>query len=275
VKKSIFSVFLAVLLAISIGFNFFVWLDLRSIKQAPPTVSREQLENITQSLAEINQALSSMAKEQRWIAETAFQLDKENSTRDNMILDVKVSFNRIAEDQKPIILHRLKGETTWEEDELTQKQGLEYEAKLLVSALNEYEYQVTASGSEDSAGDVLPVPYNIYGLPKWNTDLKLTFTGNAVDISLFVLTSQNFPLPEMRPATVRLRMESLGLEPEIVDFAMEKGAPEAWSAKLYLPDVTLVSDIEAYIDVTYENGLQKTEPFALLEERVRFEMDNR
>jgi hypothetical protein len=132
---------------------------------------------------------------------------------------------------------------------------------------------MTARGATEISSDTALVPYNIYGLPRWSTDLKVAFASgsNAVDFTIFVLVSQNVPLPEMRPVQVNLRVESPGLEPESVAFTEDRNAAGTWSTAWSLPDAAVVNDISVFIDVTYENGLVQSEPFELLKDRVRYE----
>jgi hypothetical protein len=262
------------LLLLSLVFQIFTWIYVREIREASPAPSnRALLEDLQTELAEMNQTLNSLAREQRWLQDCVFLLDKDNSRQENMAVKADVVFSRLSEAETPFILYRPKGETEWVEEELRLTQGLEYTTRILLSPYYEYEYMMTARGAMEISSDTALIPYNVYGLPRWSTDLKVAFASgsNAVDFTIFVLVSQNAPLPEMRPVGVKLRVESEGLEPESVSFTEDRNAAGAWSTTWALADVSVVNDISVFIDVTYENGLTRSEPFELLKDRVRYE----
>ncbi|MDR1604089.1 MAG: hypothetical protein LBS10_04775 [Gracilibacteraceae bacterium] len=262
------------LLSISLVFQIFTWLTVRELREAAPAPSnRDLLENMQTELADMNQTLSSLAREQRWLQDCVFLLDKENSRQENMAVQVNALFSRLGEEETPFIRYRPKGEEEWTEEELHLTQGLEYSTRILLSPFYEYEYMAVARGAMEISSDTALIPYNVYGLPRWSTDLKLSFASgsNAVDFTIFVLVSQNAPLPEMRAARVSLRVESPGLEPESVLFTEDRNAAGAWSTAWSLPDAAVVNEISVFIDVAYENGLTRSEPFELLKDRVRYE----
>jgi hypothetical protein len=263
------------LLLLSLGFQIFTWRSVQEIKNAAPAPTNSSLlENLQTELAEMNQTLNSLAREQRWLQDCVFLLDKNNSRQENMAVQVNAIFSRMGEAETPFILYRPKGEAEWTEEELRQEKALEYSTRVLLSPYYEYEYMMTARGAMEISSDTALIPYSVYGLPRWSTDLKVSFASgsNAVDFTIFVLISQNMPLPEMRPVSVRLRVESDGLDPESVDFTEDRNAAGAWSTTWTLADASVVNDISVFIDVTYENGLTRSEPFELLKDRVGYEI---
>ncbi|MDR1962017.1 MAG: hypothetical protein LBQ16_07015 [Gracilibacteraceae bacterium] len=273
VKKWIIPVI--ALLLLSLCFQVFIWLSVRELREAAPAPSnRDLLESLQTEMAEMNQTINSIAREQRWLQECVFLLDKDNSRQENMAVNVNVTLSRLGEKETIFILFRPKGDAEWAEEELRLVQGLEYSTRILLSPFYEYEYMVASRGGMEISSDTALIPYNVYGLPRWSTDLKVTFASgsNAVDFTIFVLVSQNVPLPEMRPVKVELRAESAGAVSESIGFAEDHNAAGTWSTAWSLPDAAVVNDISVFIDVTYENGLTRSEPFEMLKDRVRYEM---
>ena len=267
---------LLTLLIFCLGLNFFIWQEVKDIKNNQMDVARrDQVDRIGLSVSEAVQTLEVFAKEQKWVQESYFLLDKEKSGTNTMIVQARFTFSTMEQNHIPYFLLREKGSKDWVEFELEHKQLLDYTIDLNLSPLAEYEYQIITYGDKKKTSDVRLIPYNLYGVPKWKEEIK-AITGNSGDIEFVikVFMIQSSSLPDMEPKNVTLKLEAYGKELETLSLSKENlDGSDTWSVKLKVSDFKVVNDIEAFIEVEYQNGLQRKDDIELFIQRVQYEIN--
>lgn len=266
---------LITLLIVCLGVNVFIWREIKDIKEGQTGMARrDQVENISLSVSDAVQTLEVIAKEQKWIQENNFLLDKEKSGINTMVVNAKFTFSTMEQNQEPYLLFREKGSQDWIELELKQNGVLNYEVELNLAPLIEYEYQILTSGDQKRASDVGVIPYNIYGVPKWKEEIKPIISNSGdVEFKIYVFMTQNWPLPGMEPKNVTLKLEANGKELKNLPLNKENEKnPDKWSVKLNITDFALIDSLEAFIEVEYQNGIQRIDDIELFKQRVEYEM---
>lgn len=266
---------LIVLLVISLGFNFYIWRDVRDIRENQVGIARrDQVDNLETNVSEAIHILEVFTKEQRWFKESTFLLDIHTSGTDLVPVTGMFTFNRMELDQFPYLLYREKGTENWLELELEETRVLTYAGKFYLSPQSEYEYQLAARGDEVKASEISLIPYNVYGLPRWKEEIKPVSAGSdKIEFNIYVYISQHRPLPEMEPENVSLILKADGKELETLPFSLEKtDSNDTWSVRLAFPDPTIVDKIEAVVEVEYTNGLKRRDEIELFQQRVQYEM---
>lgn len=266
---------LIILLVISLGFNYFIWRDVRDIREKQVGIaSRDQVDDLEADISEAIHILEVFTKEQRWLKESTFLLDKQTSGTDLIPVTGLFTFNRMELGQSPYLLYREKGTQNWLHLELKETTVLTYAGKLHLSPVLEYEYQLAARGDEIKASEISLIPYNVYGLPKWKEEIKpVPGDSNKMEFNIYVYISQHRPLPDMEPKNVSLILTADGKELEILPFSPEKtDNTNTWSVRLTFSDPTIVDKIEAFVEVEYMNGLKRKDDIELFQQRVQYEM---
>lgn len=265
---------LLTLLIVSLSVNFFIWLEIKDIKDNQTSMARrDELDRIGMSVSEAVQTLEVFAQEQKWIQDSTFMLDKERSGINNMVVQGMFTFSAMEADQTPYFMYREKGTEDWLELELIHNRLLDYRLELNLSPLLEYEYQIIARGDKKKAGDIQQIPYSIYGAPKWKEEIEFITTSEDIQLKIYVFMNQNNPLTEMAPKSVTLKLTAYGKEFHSMPLTQTKAdKPEVWSVKLRLTDPTVIDDIKASIEVEYQNGLKRINDIELFQERVEYEV---
>lgn len=266
---------LITLLIVCLGVNVFIWREIKDIKEGQTGMARrDQVESIGLSVSDAVQTLEVIAKEQKWIQENNFLLDKEKSGINTMVVNAKFTFSAMEQNQEPYLLFREKGSQDWIELELKQNGVLNYAVELNLAPLIEYEYQILTSGDQKRASDVGVIPYNIYGVPKWKEEIKPIISNSGdVEFKIYVFMTQNWPLPGMEPKNVTLKLDTNGKELKNLPLNKEnEKKPDKWSVKLNITDFALIDSLEAFIEVEYQNGIQRIDDIELFKQRVEYEM---
>ncbi len=266
---------LITLLIICLGFNVFIWREVKDIKESQTGMARrDQVESIGLSVSDAVQTLEIFAKEQKWVKENTFVLDKEKSGTNTMVVNAKFTFSEI-EQNPPYFLYREKGAQEWIQLELEQIEVLNYFVELNLAPLLEYEYQIITSDDQKKATDVLVIPYNIYGVPKWKEEIKpIMSTSGDIEFKIYVFMTQNQPMLGMEPkyVTLKLKANGKGLKNLALSKENEKSS-DKWNVKLNITDFALIDGLEAFIEVEYQNGLQRIDDIELFKQRVEYEMN--
>lgn len=267
---------LVMLLIVSLGINVFIWLEVKDIKESQTSMARrDQVDSIGLSVSDAVQTLEGFAKEQQWIQENAFLLDKEKSSTNTMVVNAKFTFSTMEQNQSPHLLYREKGAQDWRQIELEQKGILNYAVELNLVPLIEYEYQLLTSGEQKRASDVRTIPYNIYGAPKWKEEIKPIISNSGeIEFKILVFMNQNWPVPEMEPENVTLMLEADGKELKNLPLHKEsESSSDTWSVRLNINDYAVIDGLEAFIEVEYQNGLQRKDDIELFKQRVEYEIN--
>ena len=267
---------LITLLIICLGFNVFIWREVKDIKESQTGMARrDQVDSIGLSVSDAVQTLEIFAKEQKWVQENTFVLDKEKSGTNIMVVNAKFTFSAMEQNQNPYFLYREKGAQEWIQLELEQKGVLNYVVELNLAPLLEYEYQLLTSGNLKRATDVRVIPYNIYGVPKWKEEIKpITSNSGDIEFKIYVFMTQNWPLLGMEPKYVTLKLEANGKELKNLPLNKEnENNSDKWYVKLNITDFALIDGLEAFIEVEYQNGLQRIDDIELFKQRVEYEMN--
>ncbi len=267
---------LIALLIICLGVNVFIWREVKDIKDNQMGMARrDQVDSIGLSVSDAVQTLEVFTNEQKWIQENTFLLDKEKSGMNTMVVNAKFTFSTMEKNQRPNFLYREKGEKDWIELELEQKGVLNYDIELNLAPLIEYEYQLLTSGEQKRASDIRVIPYNIYGVPKWKEEIKpITSNTGDIEFKIYVFMTQSWPMPGMEPKNVTLRLEDNGKELKNLPLSKDnEKSSEAWKVRLNITDFAAIDGLEAFIEVEYQNGLQRRDDIELFKQRVEYEMD--
>lgn len=266
---------LLTLLIISLSLNYFIWIEIKDIKDNQTGMARrDELDRIGMSVSEAVQTLEVFAQEQKWIKDSTFILEKERSSINSMVVQAMFTFSTMDEKQQPYFLYREKGTEEWIELELVHNRLLDYGLDLNLSPLIEYEYQIITRGDNKRAGDVRQIPYNTYGAPKWKEEIEFITGSEDIQLKIYVFMNQNIPQAGMEPKNVTLKLTAYGKELQRLPLAQNNtDKPEVWNVKLKLTDPTVIDDIEAFVEVEYENGLQRTDDIELFQQRVEYEVN--
>lgn len=275
-------VLLIVLLVASIGFNVFIWKEVKEIRENQVGIARrDQIEKIGTEVSEAVLTLKGFAQEQKWIKESSFVLNKDLSQGENMIVEGFFTFNRLDEDQTPFILYREQGTGLWTEKKLKLSNALSYSGQIEVSPLKQYEYQLFARGKTETASEILLIPYNLYGLPNWKTEIKTNLASNSKNVNFLIslFSAVNYPLDEMAPEDVNFILIKDGEVVERVPFSYDDKNPyedtNTWVLEWSISDASIIDEVEAYVEVEYKNGLVKKEKLDLFQERVKYEIQKK
>ncbi|KUO62518.1 MAG: hypothetical protein APF84_01850 [Gracilibacter sp. BRH_c7a] len=267
---------LITLLIVCLGVNVFIWREVKDIKDNQTGMARrDQVDSIGLSVSDAVQTLEVFAKEQKWIQENTFLLNKEESGTNTMVVNAKFTFSTMEQNQSPYFLYREKGAQDWIQLELAQKGVLNYEVELNLAPLLEYEYQLLTSGDQKRASDIRVIPYNIYGAPKWKEEIKpKTNNSGDIEFKIYVFITENWPLPGMEPKNVTLKLEANGKELKNLSLVKDnENKPDTWNVQLNITDFALIDGLEAYIKVEYLNGLQRVDDIELFKQRVEYEIE--
>lgn len=267
---------LVTLLIACLGLNLFIWREVQEIKENQTGAARrDQVDRISLSVSEAVQTIEVFAKEQKWIRENSFLLDKDNSGTDTMVVEAQFTFNTMEQKQKPFFLLREKGSKEWVQLELEHRRLLDYAIALNLSPLVEYEYQLITHGDWKRSSDICIIPYNIYGAPRWKEEIKvISVNSDEVDFTIYVFMAKDWPVSGMEPKNVTLKIETNGKELHQLSLDKENtNSPEKWKTKLRISDLTVIDEIEAFIEVEYQNGLKKKDDIELFKQRVQYEIN--
>ena len=266
---------LLMLLIISLSLNYFIWIEIKDIKDNQTGMARrDELDRIGMSVSEAVQTLEVFAQEQKWIKDSTFILDKERSGINSMVVQAMFTFSTMDEKQQPYFLYREKGTEEWMELELVHNRLLDYGLDLNLSPLIEYEYQIITRGDKKRAGDVRQIPYSTYGAPKWKEEIEFITGSEDIQLKIYVFMNQNIPQAGMEPKSVTLKLSAYGKELQRLPLSQNNSdKPEVWNVKLKLTDPTVIDDIKAFVEVEYENGLQRTDDIELFQQRVEYEVN--
>jgi len=274
---------IVILLIANLAFGVLIFLRTEDHKNAlVGTVRFEQLERMENSFLELSQRLEQLIQEQKWLQKASFELDTEASDGETMVVVVELSLKRSVNEQAVFFLYREDGTSKWKEKKVSPQPAGTYTAEITLSPRLAYEYMVSAQGLTEAVSEVGRIPYNIYGLPKWKTDVRSEIDNKSRELifNIQVYMPTRYPLPQMTPAGVDLTLKENGGPPEIIPLAAKQASGElagmaVWSGKWVLVEPRLTGEIEASIEVTYQNGLKRTEKVEEIINRIKYEREKK
>ncbi|MFA6808634.1 MAG: hypothetical protein WCR27_06540, partial [Eubacteriales bacterium] len=203
----------------------------------------------------------------------------EKSSGEYMSVKGNFIFKTLPKDQVPYIIFRKKGDTDWVKQNLTKVGALSFETDIVISPFYEYEYQIISSDEETEIASAMGyIPYNIYGLPKWKTEIQTSTASGfeSVEFNIYIYMDVNSPLEEMQPEKASL---VVGTDKGITQvYSFKDGSDKSeglWNLKWTLSSASVIDMLDANVEVEYKNGLKRTEKVELFKERVLYEFNKK
>lgn len=251
---------LIILLSLSLIFNFFTWKEIDQIKANQNQIASDGDINLLRSeLSSIRLNLKKSMDDKKWLKNMSFTVDKEKSNDQNISVIGEWTFSELGKGESLYILLREVDTANWEKIKLADNGGLSFNTNLLLSPEKHYQYQLVSEGTNSRGSDILTIPYQIYGLPKWNTELRLVKKNNSKQpsIELNIHFHSSPPLPNLAPINANIVILKDNMVEKTIPFEVINNN-KIWRAYIGLNPKD-IKDYKFQVIVEYKNGTKQTQ----------------
>ncbi|UMZ73668.1 hypothetical protein [Natranaerofaba carboxydovora] len=155
---------LILLLVISIGTSMSAFNKTNELERAINNIeglNRNEYNSLSSRISSLNNSLRQLKEAEKWIVSKDFHPNTENSTQDEIILDLAWSFRELEKDASVLVEYSSNGKD-WTRQEADKISDTSYLATLNLEPEKTYKYRFVASGEVYKSSDENIIPNHYY-----------------------------------------------------------------------------------------------------------------